>query len=149
FYPYHYSPLASDLGSIADLNITFEEGVPFEPFQQLLAVLPPASGGLLPEPVTALMRDPLLAGFYPSEFGCDMDGKNWEWEGVVLIPFIDADALRTATASLQMASLTQVEQDRNKLGLNLRFLGVEQDRNKLGLNLRFSWDGTCTHMPNP
>ena len=74
FFPYHYAPLASDLAetcaALASGAPAFEPGVPFEPFQQLLAVLPPASAGLLPRPVAALMRDPRITEFYPSDFQC-------------------------------------------------------------------------------
>ena len=48
FYPYHYAPFVSDLKSFASINVKFDLGVPFKPFQQLLAVLPPASKKLLP-----------------------------------------------------------------------------------------------------
>ena len=48
FYPYHFAPYVSDLKDFASINIKFELGIPFEPFQQLLAVLPPASKRLLP-----------------------------------------------------------------------------------------------------
>jgi 5'-3' exonuclease len=74
FFPYHYAPLASDLAetcaALAGGAPALEPGVPFEPFQQLLAVLPPASAGLLPRPVAALMRDPRIKEFYPSDFRC-------------------------------------------------------------------------------
>lgn len=33
--------------------------------------------------------DSPLIDFYPTEFKTDMNGKRQEWEGVVLIPFID------------------------------------------------------------
>ena len=63
-----------------------------------------------------------------------MDGKNWEWEGVVLIPFIDAAALRAATASLDPAALSPEERARNALGPNRRFV----------------WDGAVRHAePTP
>ncbi len=48
FYPYHYAPYVSDVHGFADLCIDFELGTPFLPFEQLLAVLPPASKALLP-----------------------------------------------------------------------------------------------------
>lgn len=33
--------------------------------------------------------DSLLLDFYPATFDIDLNGKQHDWEGVVLIPFID------------------------------------------------------------
>ena len=49
YYPYHYSPYMSDLASIELEKKNMDFGTPFRPFEQLLAVLPAASGKLLPK----------------------------------------------------------------------------------------------------
>ena len=49
FYPYHYAPYVSDIKGFSDIVIDFDVGHPFLPFEQLLAVLPPASKSLLPK----------------------------------------------------------------------------------------------------
>lgn len=50
FYPHHYAPFISDVSDFKDMEIKFEMGSPFLPFQQLMAVLPAARKELLPEP---------------------------------------------------------------------------------------------------
>lgn len=117
YYPYHYAPFLSDIRNIADLKLTFDLAKPFMPFQQLLAVLPAASMELLPESyrvtrahtlthvkyrinsnviincliIQHLMtsEDSPIIEYYPLDFKTDLNGKQQEWEAVVLIPFID------------------------------------------------------------
>merc|ERR1719281_785522 len=47
FYPYHYAPFASDLIGCSTLKCGepgyFQMGKPFQPYQQLMSVLPPVS----------------------------------------------------------------------------------------------------------
>ena len=38
---------------------------------------------------------PILS-FYPTEFRVDQEGKRNEWEGIVLVPFIDEERLLKA-----------------------------------------------------
>eukprot|EP00288_Rhodomonas_lens_P006689 CAMPEP_0177725258 /NCGR_PEP_ID=MMETSP0484_2-20121128/19154_1 /TAXON_ID=354590 /ORGANISM="Rhodomonas lens, Strain RHODO" /LENGTH=1134 /DNA_ID=CAMNT_0019237757 /DNA_START=456 /DNA_END=3857 /DNA_ORIENTATION=+ len=138
FYPYHHTPFASDLQDLENMEIQFEMGNPFLPFQQLLGVLPIASRKLLPEAYACLMDSPLSAlnqaGFYPLDFEIDMEGKKMEWEAIALIPFIDADLLR---------------QEHDKV--DARLLAPEDAvRNAFGKNRRFVFDNTVTDsIPSP
>lgn len=95
YYPHHYAPYISDIKGFKDLKLDFELGEPFQPFQQLLAVLPPYSKKLLPEALQSLLTEeqsPII-DYYPSEFKTDLNGKKQDWEAIVLIPFIDENIL--------------------------------------------------------
>eukprot|EP01124_Arcella_intermedia_P026187 TRINITY_DN4857_c0_g2_i7.p1 TRINITY_DN4857_c0_g2~~TRINITY_DN4857_c0_g2_i7.p1 ORF type:complete len:1567 (-),score=298.85 TRINITY_DN4857_c0_g2_i7:43-4743(-) len=119
FYPFHYTPLASDLIDISNYKekITFDLGKPFLPLQQLLGVLPPASGSMLPPSYLLAMTNPssLIYDYYPEEFKVDMNDKKNAWEGVVLIPFISEEKLLQVTSKLD-AQLTEDEKKRNRHG---------------------------------
>ncbi|KAJ8274224.1 hypothetical protein COCON_G00088490 [Conger conger] len=98
YYPYHYAPFLSDVRNIAGLRLQFHLGQPFMPFQQLLGVLPAASKDLLPQSYQHLMMSegsPIIE-YYPLDFKTDLNGKQQEWEAVVLIPFIDEKRLLAA-----------------------------------------------------
>jgi 5'-3' exonuclease len=42
YYPYHFAPFAADFVEIDKMNIKFELGQPFKPFEQLMGVFPAA-----------------------------------------------------------------------------------------------------------
>lgn len=124
FYPYHYAPFCSDmvgLQALAD-GMSLELGTPFLPLQQLLAVLPPRSAWCLPKPYADLMTKPSspLADLYPQEVPIDMEGKRNDWEGIVLLPFMDEDRLLAAIAAVKPEELTPDEHERNELGSCVR-----------------------------
>ncbi|XP_076050626.1 5'-3' exoribonuclease 1-like isoform X2 [Oratosquilla oratoria] len=98
FYPEHYSPCISDIKDFADMDMNFNLGKPFLPFEQLLGVLPPHSIKLLPKAYWSLVLDEgsPLRKFYPQKFETDLNGKQQDWEAVVLIPFLDEKALLEA-----------------------------------------------------
>uniref|UniRef100_A0A671WIT7 5'-3' exoribonuclease 1 n=1 Tax=Sparus aurata TaxID=8175 RepID=A0A671WIT7_SPAAU len=114
YYPFHYAPFLSDIRNIAGLKLTFDLGKPFMPFQQLLAVLPAASMELLPQAYRHLMtseNSPIIE-YYPLDFKTDLNGKQQEWEAVVLIPFIDERCLLAAMDPCNH-NLTKQEKARN------------------------------------
>ncbi|KAG7320040.1 hypothetical protein KOW79_017183 [Hemibagrus wyckioides] len=114
YYPYHYAPFLSDVRNISDLTLTFELEKPFLPFEQLLGVLPSASKELLPKCYQHLMTSPSspIIEYYPVDFKTDLNGKQQEWEAVVLIPFIDEKRLLAAMAPYT-DSLSKWERARN------------------------------------
>lgn len=57
-----------------------------------------------------------ILDFYPTDFVIDAEGKRAEWEGVVLIPFIDQARLLAASASVPSSVLSPNERERNQLG---------------------------------
>ncbi|XP_012994610.1 5'-3' exoribonuclease 1 isoform X2 [Esox lucius] len=114
YYPYHYAPFLSDVRNISHLKLTFDMGKPFMPFEQLLAVLPAASKDLLPECYRHLMtsENSSIIEYYPLDFKTDLNGKQQEWEAVVLIPFIDERCLLAAMEPYSN-HLTKSEKARN------------------------------------
>ncbi|CAL1537410.1 unnamed protein product [Lymnaea stagnalis] len=117
FYPHHYAPYISDVRGFSDMTITFDLSKPFLPFHQLMAVLPAASKELLPLPLQLLMTDSNspIVDFYPVNFETDLNGKQQDWEAVVLIPFIEEKRLLETIASKEHL-LTKEERERNRHG---------------------------------
>lgn len=115
YYPYHYAPYLSDICNIGQLKLKFDLGRPFMPFEQLLAVLPAASKDLLPQSYQSLMisEDSAIIDYYPQDFKTDLNGKQQEWEAVVLIPFIDEARLLEAMDPCNKR-LTEDESERNR-----------------------------------
>ncbi|KAM0683333.1 5'-3' exoribonuclease 1 [Mitosporidium daphniae] len=115
FYPYHYAPLGGDIGAwlekggplAHDMLVPAQlwgisNGTPLRPLEQLLAVLPIASGAtLLPQPLFDLMSSEALAEWYPLTFAIDVNEKTRSWEHIVLIPFIDEKKLLSAVRGVE------------------------------------------------
>ena len=103
YYPFHYAPMISDLGSnivrdflssktvISEFEVDFNcpaEDRPYTPFQQLLCIMPLKSINLLPDCYEDIARGDLVE-YFPEDFPIDLNGKTVAWEALVLIPFAD------------------------------------------------------------
>ncbi len=131
YYPYHYAPFASDFTEIKDLSIKFKQGTPFLPFEQLMSVMPAASGHTLPEIFRPLMSDPNspIIDFYPEDFPIDMNGKKMSWQGIALLPFIDETRLLEVVRE-QYSKLTDAEKLRNVRKEDVLFISNHNKRFK-------------------
>ncbi|CAI7641968.1 unnamed protein product [Penicillium pancosmium] len=123
YYPYHYAPFAADFVDIADMDLSFDKGKPFKPFEQLMGVLPASSNHALPEVFHDLMSDPNseIIDFYPEDFPLDLNGKKFAWQGVILLPFIDEKRLLAAMEK-KYPLLSDDERSRNTHGTEVLLL---------------------------
>ena len=129
YFPYHYSPFASEVVEVLatrynegkNLEINFTNGKPFLPFQQLMAVLPPASGrNFLPATLYNLMVAPQspIRTFYPEEFQIDIDGVKVPWGGVTIIPFVDeVKLIRAIDEAIATHGIPPEDARRNREGV--------------------------------
>ncbi|KAL1919004.1 uncharacterized protein VTP21DRAFT_2385 [Calcarisporiella thermophila] len=129
YYAYHYAPFASDFVDIGNIEINFELGEPFRPLEQLMGVLPAASRDHLPPAFHSLMCDPEseIIDFYPEDFKLDLNGKKFDWQAVVILPFIEEHRFLKALEQ-QYPKLTDEEIMRNTLGKEIL---IFSENNKL------------------
>lgn len=120
FYPFNYAPLFKDMYEYVDAfdsKFLFPESIPLSPLEQLVSVLPGRSAYLLPEPLRFLStseNSPII-DMFPIDFNQDLDGKKYEYEGIILIPHIDVSRIREAFATVKMY-LSDEDIERNKPG---------------------------------
>lgn len=96
YYQSQFAPSARDLflllkydsKSISSLNFDYAQNLRFDPYFQLLCILPPESAHLLPDPLQIILVEEMKE-FHPKEIKFDTQGKLNEWEGVPILPDLD------------------------------------------------------------
>lgn len=118
YYPFYYAPYVSDLAKFdLSVNLNFQRNQPFTPLQQLLAVIPQASKQILPKVFQPLATssDSPLKEFFPTNVKTDLNEKIHDYEAIILIPFINEQALLDAFKDHE-SQLTNDERTRNRTG---------------------------------
>jgi len=97
-YKYNYAPFVADIllsleGSVP--NYVCFESRPITPLAQLMCILPPTSFHLLPKPLSTFYIE--YPEYYPSvdKVSINYEGKKYKWEGVINLPPINFDAIRS------------------------------------------------------
>ena len=97
-YKYYYAPPAIVLAKYIDtFSIPkYEKTQHLLPFEQLLHVLPPSSSNLLPWPLCNLFIEDSspLKEFYPDNFEIDLAGKKNDYQGILILPFVDINKIK-------------------------------------------------------
>ena len=107
-YPYYHTPMLVDLNRIIQNNSkqiygyqAYEGMTSFNVLQQLLAVLPIKSKSLLPQELQQLLSyNSIIRDLYPEDFILELDGKNFESQGIPIIPLIDRQRIIDAIATI-------------------------------------------------
>lgn len=94
FYSYHYPPLLSDLITYLQLNTIspkFDNAYPVSPEMQLLCILPKQSKSLIREDLHCVFER--FPEMYPDDYQIDLNGKKYEWQSVVKLPFLSIESI--------------------------------------------------------
>lgn len=151
YYPYHYAPFAADFVELQKMDIKFEKGRIFKPFEQLMGVLPAASNHAIPEVFRSLMsdEDSDIVHFYPTEFPIDLNGKKFAWQGVALLPFIDEKRLLDAMAT-KYPLLSAEDAARNEMGRDVLIMSDQHPLyEEIAMNFYSKRQGSPKYKLNP
>jgi 5'-3' exonuclease len=121
-YRSHYAPLITDISDIASLvgdkvEIPKEEyefsenALEINPVHQLLAVIPLKSKNLIPIEVLHLTReDSMIADYFPKTEIIERDGINNDWQGILLINFVDMERIIQAVELTSIFSPQRIQE---------------------------------------
>jgi 5'-3' exoribonuclease 1 len=110
FFPYHYTPPAKFIAKYIDsyTRKVFRKNKPMLPFQQLMSIIPQKSSSILPKPLNTLIQK-------HENIHIDLSGKKYEYQGIVLLPFIDISKVNK-TYNDNFDKLEEKDRKRNIFG---------------------------------
>lgn len=128
YYDNHYAPLATSLRDNLHTytHKPFIKSTPVHPLQQLISVLPPKSSGLLPAPFDQIYKNPLIIPYAPEDFTIDLTGVKKEWEGIVIIPFINPELVKSIL-NKDIKKVDEKELRRMIPGKNIKYIINESE----------------------
>jgi len=114
FFPHNYSPFLTDLARSAESfkSIPFTRTDSFQPFLQLLYVIPYSHRNLLPLQLQHIVEK--------YEWHIDLSGKRREWEGIIILPNIDTKQIRKKYEEL-VDKVDAKYKRRNKIQKTVRY----------------------------
>lgn len=131
YYPYFMSPMLSDLiltldivlRENPDLDFTFELGEPFQPYEQLLFILPKASMDLMPKMFGDLITKPdsKIKHFFPDTYEFDPFDSIKEYAWIPDIEVIDKQLMDEEFKTLDLSALSEKEKFRNLRGSDILY----------------------------
>lgn len=133
YYPHHYAPFASDFLHLFPMSVQFnEQSQPFKPLEQLICLLPRQCPQYLPQKWQSLISSEIspIIDFYPLNFTIDSNGKRYESQYTVLLPFVNETRLHTVLEKYYPL-LTSDEAKRNEINNDLLFIHVENSHYRL------------------
>ncbi|CAF1296455.1 unnamed protein product [Didymodactylos carnosus] len=116
YYSYHYAPFTSYFSNVENVSVQYNtNSKPLKSLEHLIAIFPPHYANYPPRKWQQLMVDKNspISEFYPINFDIDLNGKRQEWQGIILLPFVDEKRLHEALESVYL-TLTPDEEKRNK-----------------------------------
>ena len=119
FFPYHYTPPAKLIAVSLETYEpkVFRRNKPMLPFQQLFYILPSKSCKLLPQPLDEELK---LMKSDTTDVEIDLSGKKYEYQGVVLLPFLDLKVVNKIYKK-HYEKVSYVEKKRNYLGKTILY----------------------------
>lgn len=123
-FKHYYAPPASLISRhVEDFKfVKYPKSIPFDPFLQLLCVLPPKSCDLLPDEIKTILTDDKFnfSKYCPEDFHIDLEGKNREWQGIVILPIIDLELIKKIYDN-NVHYINDKDMKRNKLGKTMKY----------------------------